>query len=198
MNGIREQIDVRRNLNALRPAHCVLVLALLVAGCGFLKRVPNQFYALDTIPAESPRAAKTGLPIGLDTVELPPGIDRRELVLRGADNKLEVRGHHQWASPLEEMVIHTLAFDLANRLPEGTVVLPGQPRPGAIRSLSVTFEDLAPNPNGVFVLDARWTLSGVAHHERVEVPLASTESTAVVEAMSRALAMLADRIVATL
>ena len=174
----------------------VVLSFLFLAGCGLLKRVPNQFYTLDTLPAEGARATKTGAPIGLDTVELPPGIDRRELVLRGADNKLEVRGQHQWASPLEEMVIHTLAFDLANRLPEGMIVLPGQPRPTGARSLAVTFEDLAPGANGVFVLDARWTVGDVTRQERVEVPLASTESTAVVAAMSRALATLADRIAA--
>jgi uncharacterized lipoprotein YmbA len=180
---------------ALPSALCALVL---VAGCGLFKRVPNQFYALDTIPAQS-RAARTGAQIGLDTVELPPGIDRRGIVLRGADNQLEVRGTHQWASPLEEMVIHTLAFDLANRLPEGMIVLPGQPRPSGARALSVTFEDLAPGPDGVFVLDARWTLaSGEAHHERITVPLSSTESPAVVAGMSQALAQLADRIVAGL
>ncbi len=193
----KQKAEDRGAKHSLLSAFGLLLAALLVAGCGLFKRVPNQFYALDTIPAEGARAAKTGTPIGLDTVELPPGIDRRELVLRGADLKLEVRGQHQWASPLEEMVVHTLAFDLANRLPEGMIVLPGQPRPGTTRSLSVTFEDLAPGPNGVFVLDARWTLaSQVTHHERIEVPLASTESTAVVEGMSRALAMLADRVVA--
>jgi uncharacterized lipoprotein YmbA len=178
-----------------------ILLALLLAGCGIFKRVPNQFYTLDTIASESGRTARSGAPVGLDTIELPPGIDRRGIVLRDEDNKLEVRGTHQWASPLEEMVIHTLAFDLANRLPEGLMVLPGQPRPSAARSLSVTFEDLAPGPDGVFVLDARWTLAAagtadVTRHERITVPLASTESPAVVEGMSRALALLADRIVA--
>lgn len=181
-----------------------VVLALLVSGCGLLKRVPNQFYALDTLPAEGARAAVGGTPLGLDGVELPPGLDRRGIVLRGADHKLEVRGTHQWASPLEEMVIHTLAFDLANRLPEGLMILPGQARPsGAMRSVSVTFEDLAPGPDGMFVLDARWTVTSpgaaeLTRHERITVPLESTESPAVVAAMSRALATLADRIVAGL
>jgi uncharacterized lipoprotein YmbA len=204
MNGIRAQgaggggQKFRRAAVycALRPAPCALLLALLLAGCGLFKRVPNQFYALDPLPSEAGRAARTGAPIGLDTIELPPGIERRGIVLRGPDNKLEVRGTHQWASPLEEMVLHTLAFDLANRLPEGMIVLPGQPRPTGARSLAVTFEDLAPGPDGVFVLDARWTLGDVTHHERITVPLASSESPAVVAGMSRALAMLADRIVA--
>ena len=179
-----------------------LVLSLLLlAGCGMFRRVPNQFYALDTVPSETGRAARTGGPVGLDTIELPPGIDRRGIVLRDADHKLEVRGTHQWASPLEEMVLHTLAFDIANRLPEGMLVLPGQPRPSGARSLAVTFEDLAAGPDNVFVLDARWTLSAagaadVTHHERITVPLESDESPAVVAGMSRALAMLADRIVA--
>lgn len=183
-----------------RKAAAILV-ALLLGGCGLFSRVPNQFYALDPVPAEGARAAAAGAPIGLDTIELPPGIDRRGIVLRGADHKLEVRGRHQWASPLEEMVIHTLAFDLANRLPEGMMVLPGQPKPSEARSLSVTFEDLAPGPDRVFVLDARWTLTvpgtpEATHHERITVPLESTESAAIVAAMSRALATLADRIAA--
>lgn len=174
----------------------IVMLVVLTCGCGILKRVPNTFYALDTIPAET-RVARTGAPVGLDTIELPPGIDRRGIVLRGADNKLEVRGTHQWASPLEEMVLHTLAFDLANRLPDGLIVLPGQPRPSGARSLAVTFEDLAAGTDNVFVLDARWTLGdGAPHHERITVPLESAESPAVVAGMSRALAMLADRIAA--
>jgi uncharacterized protein len=198
-----QEIEARGSSCPLRPAPCALILALLLAGgCGLFKRVPNQFYALDTVPAQT-RVARTGVPIGLDTIELPPGIERRGIVLRGADNKLEVRGTHQWASPLEEMVLHTLAFDLANRVPEGLIVLPGQPRPSGARSLAVTFEDLAPGPDGVFVLDARWTLAApgttdVTHHERITVPLASTESPAVVAGMSQALALLADRIVAGL
>ena len=40
------------------------------------------------------------------------------MTARANDNKLDVRGHHQWASPLEDMVTHTLSFNLASRLPE--------------------------------------------------------------------------------
>ena len=109
--------------------------------------------------------------------------------------KFEVRGTHQWASSLEEMVIHTLAFDLAGRLPEGMVVLPGQGKPASMRSLYVTFEDLAPGPDGVFVLDARWTLGDMTGHERITVNTAM-DSPAIAAAMSQALGMLADRVVA--
>lgn len=176
----------------------LFLLTIVAAGCGFFSRKPNQFYSLDTIPAVAGVKAIREGPIGIDGVELPPGIDRREIVTRGADHKLEMRGTHQWASPLEDMVMHTLAFNLANRLPEGSVVLPGQAKPvGAMRPLHVVFEDLAPGADGVFVLDARWTVSEVTHHERITVEGAADPEN-VAAAMSQALAQLADRIVAAL
>ena len=176
----------------------LIVLTVLLTGCGMFSRAKSEFYSLDTLPAEGAKATVTGLPIGIDGVELPPGLDRKDVALRGTDHRLEIRGTQQWASPLEEMVIHTLAFDLANRLPDGMMILPGQVKPGAMRSLSVTFEDLAAGQDRVFVLDARWTLDGVTRHEHITVNAESLESAAIADAMSRALATLADRIVVTL
>ena len=100
-----------------------IAFTILLAGCSFLKRPPNQFYSLDTI-AGSPRTV-TGAPVAIEGIELPPGLDQRGIVVMNADHKVEVRGTNQWTSSLEEMVIHTLAFDLASRLPNGMVVLPG-------------------------------------------------------------------------
>lgn len=172
-----------------------IVLVMLISGCGFLSRKENHFYSLQTTPgAETVRAA-TGLPIGIDAIELPPGIDRREIVVRGANQELEMRGTHQWASPIEEMVMHTLAFNLANRLPDGMVVLPGQAKPiGAMRPVSVVFEDLAAGADRVFVLDARWTVGDVTRRERITVDVASLESAEIAKAMSAALGTLAERI----
>ena len=191
-------MTIRRN-----PLFLALLM-MFVSACGFFSRPKNQFYSLDTIPGEAPVASIAGTPVGIDAVELPPGIDRRGIVVRGADHKVEVRGTHQWTAPLEEMVLHTLAFDLANRLPEGTVILPGQAKPpGVMRSISVVFEDLASGPDSVFILDARWTVSEpggakVTHHERIPIPMQSMDSTEIAAAMSRALATLADRMAAGL
>lgn len=178
------------------------ILTVMLAGCGFFSRPKNQFYSLDTIPAEGAVVNVAGAPLAIDAIELPPGLDRRGIFIRGADSKVEVRGTHQWTAPLEDMVMHTLAFDLANRLPEGRVILPGQEIPATpSRSLSVVFEDLAPGVDQVFVLDARWTISeqpGVTRHERITIPMDSMDSPQIVAAMSRSLATLSDRIVAQL
>lgn len=178
-------------------------LAVLLGGCGFFSKTKNNYYSLQATPAER-KAAVAGTPLGVDGIELPPGLDRRGIVLRGADLELEVRGNDLWAAPLEDMVIHTLAFNLANRLPEGMVVLPGQAKPlGAMRSIYVIFEDLAPGPDNVFVLDARWIVrtpgsAEVTHHERITVPAGTSKSPEIAAAMNTALATLADRIVAGL
>jgi len=184
------------------------VALVLLAGCGGLfKRTQSQFYSLETTRVDTRLPGRGGaLPIGVDGIELPPGIDRRELVVRGENNRFEIRGTQLWASPLEEMVIHTLSFNLANRLPEGRVILPGQARPaGAIRSIYVTFEDLAAGPEQTFVLDARWmvtepgtTGASLARHERITVPMSSLDSAQIATAMSTALAQLADRIAAAM
>lgn len=179
------------------------VAVLSASGCSFFSRPKNTFYSLETLPPATPAAASTagtapGLPVGIDALELPPGFDRRGIVVMGTDHKVEVRGTNQWTADLQEMVLHTLAFDLADRLPEGMVVLPGQPKPNAMRSMSIAFDELAAGPDKLFVLDARWTLGDVTHHERITQQLQSLDSPVLVTATSQALATLADRIAGAL
>ena len=172
----------------------LVVLLILVTGCGFFSRKKNNFFSLEPMAQEEVITNLTGLPIGIDVLELPPGLDRREIVVRKADQKLDVRGTDIWAGPLEQMVLHTLAFDLARRLPPGMIILPGQSKPASMRSIDLILEEFAAGPEPVLVLDARWTLQGGAtRRERIELNLDSLESPAIAAGMSRALAALADR-----
>lgn len=179
----------------------VPTIALLLAGCSFLSRSkPPQTFSLDRIPPAAPVAHPPGVPIGIDVLELPPGLDRREVVTRQADHRLDVRGGDQWSASLRPLVLHTLAFDLAARLPEGMVVLPGESKPLAMRSIDVMFEELAAGPDNAVLLDARWIVREtgrpeVAHHERITVTVPSLASADVAAGISRAVAELADRIV---
>ena len=145
-----------------------------------------------------------GLPVGIDSLELPPGFNRREIVVRKADQQVDVRSNEQWSAAFQELVLHTVAFDLASRLPEGMVVLPGAAKPvGAMRAIDLVFEELAAGPENQIVLDARWTVReagrpDVANRERITVDVASFDSASVADGVSRALAMLADRMVVRL
>lgn len=191
---------------AVPHALAVLLAAVLLAGCGLLRRPEIHHYSLEVIAPAAPAAAAlvpstvAAPPVGLAAIVLPPGLDRQEVAVRRDDGRLDVRGTELWAAPLETLVLHTLAFDLAGRLPEGAVVLPGQTQPtGGLRSLDVAFEELAAGPEPVLVLDARWTLrtpgaADLARRERIAEPLASLDSAEIAAATSRALAELADRL----
>jgi uncharacterized lipoprotein YmbA len=170
----------------------------LLASCSFFSRSQSRYYSLDSIAPAQAVAAKQGAPMAIDAIELPPGFDRREVVVMKADHQLDIRSTQQWSANLSELVLHTLAFDLAKRLPEGMIVLPGEPRPAAaIRSIDVAFEQLAAGPEAKVVLDARWTLGlGASHHERIEIDIKSLDSAEVATGMSQAIAALADSIAA--
>jgi uncharacterized lipoprotein YmbA len=204
----------RQNANAFfaplgmtRPGRALVVflfLTLALTGCGFMKRSKSEFYALERIAPTQAVTAISGLPIGIDVVELPPGLDRREIVVRQQDQRLEIREKDQWSASFEPLVLHTLAFDLASRLPEGMVILPGQSKPiNAMRSLDVVFEDLAPGPENSIEVHARWILRqtgqpDLTKTEQFMTPIDSLSSAAVATGMSRAIATLADRIAAQL
>ncbi|HJQ40818.1 MAG TPA: PqiC family protein [Thermoanaerobaculia bacterium] len=178
-----------------------LIVLLLVAGCGFFSRTKSSFYSFERIPpTTAPAAAATrGAPVAIDSIELPPGFDRKDVVVRKADHQLEIRGTEQWSASLEPMVLHTLSFNLASRLPEGMVILPGQLRPASeVRSISVSFGEFAAGPESNVVLDARWTISNVPHQERITTTIPSLNSADIADGFSRALAELADRIAAQL
>jgi uncharacterized lipoprotein YmbA len=176
-----------------------MLLLFLLAGCGLFSRSKSNFYSLERIAPAAPAAARRGAAVAIDSVELPPGFDRRDVVVRKAEHQLDIRGTDQWSASLEPLVLHTLASDLASRLPEGMVILPGALKPaGATRSISVVFEELAAGPESNVVLDVHWTVDNVAHHERITVDVPSLASANVADGFSRALAQLADRMAAAL
>lgn len=177
----------------------IAMLSLLLAGCGLFSRgQKSSFFSLERVaPSSTPVAGlRPAAPLAIESVELPPGFDRRELVVRKAGNQLDIRNNEQWSATLEPMVLHTLAFDLAGRLPEGAVVLPGATRPAAVRAIDVVFEEIAAGPEARVVLDGRWTLDGASHHERIEVPVSALDGAQIAAGMSQALGQLADRIAA--
>ena len=175
-----------------------LVVLLLLSGCSFFSKSKSTFYSLERIPPVAPPpATMSGTPVSIESIELPPGFDRREIVVRQADHKMDVRSSQQWSAGFQDMVLHTLAFDLASRLPEGKIILPGQLKPtGGVRTIDVVIEDFAAGPQNSVVLDAQWVLAGVSHHEQIAINIASLDSAQIATGYSQAIAELATRMAA--
>jgi uncharacterized protein len=171
-----------------------LVAALLLAGCSFFSKSKPKLYSLEPVPG-TPVSVR-GTPIAIGSLELPPDLDRREVAVRKADQQLDVRPNELWSATLQALTLHALAFDLAGRLPEGMIVLPGAAQTGTPRAIDVIIGDFAAGPENRVVLDARWIMGGVTHHEQIAVDITSLDSAQIATGMSQALGTLADRIVA--
>src|SRR5256885_8796616 len=115
-------VDAKRRLGT---GHWALLAMALLSGCSFFSKTKSAIYTIDRIPPTATPAAVRGTPIAINSIELPAGFDRKEVVVRKANNQLDVRGTQQWPATLSDVVLHTLAFDLADRLPAGMMILPG-------------------------------------------------------------------------
>ena len=169
-----------------------VLFLLFVVSCSFFSKTKNTIYTLDRVPGTVVSAR--GTPIAISSIELPPGLDRKEVAVRKANNQLDVRSSQLWSSTLSDQALHTLAFDLADRLPAGMMILPGDTKPASVHAIDVVFEELAAGPDNKVTIDARIG----ARTEHIEVPIASLDSANVASGTSQALAQLADRIVATM
>jgi uncharacterized lipoprotein YmbA len=183
-------------------------LALALVACSFLKprADPTQYFVLtsEARPAAAAPAAAAAVVLGLDQVQLPEYLQRRELVTRAASNQLTIAEFQQWGEPLKDGFTRTLRQDLENELGAGHVVAPPfdpARRPPLTVDVEVRrFERVA--GRGA-LLEASWTLrdgkSGTTlalHDARAERPIAGDDPRATVAALSATVAALAGEIAA--
>lgn len=174
--------------------------ALLLAGC---QTPDSRLYTLAVMPPAAPVASGGGAGISggtlaLGTLDLPPLVDRPQIVRRIDANRVEALEFDRWAEPLADGLRATLAGDLAARLPGRSVLPVAGAAPGAgVAVLAVTVLALEAGADGRVRLDAQWRLSdGPRHRDTLEVRAVSGEPAALVAAMSAAVAALADRVAA--
>ncbi len=180
-----------------------LLLALLLAACASAQ---TDTYTLSAIPpARMAVGSPIHLPLEVGEVSIPATIDRDEIVLVAPGDRLGVSSNSVWGAPLNQLIRRALSDDLSARLPPGSVLAPGDPTPArGLRILTVSIDQFGGDTAGHVVLRASWFLTrsgetptGRPHREQIEVDAGAGTPRAVVPAMSRALATLADRIAAT-
>jgi len=181
----------------------VTALTTLLAACA---SAPTRFHTLDPVaPAALPAQRPLLVPVRVESVVIPPELDRPQIVRRVGPGKLDLADDDRWAGPLDELARGALASDLAQRLAPGSTVRADDPAPPRLlRKIDVVIERFEGATAGPVTLVVRWTLLGdgpdqvpVRHEERIEVP-ANGDIDGTVTAMSAALGVLADRIAPTL
>jgi uncharacterized lipoprotein YmbA len=177
-----------------------------LAACGHSP--PTHYFSLDAVGPDAPLSSRFSQ--GMQTVQLgavrvPTALDRPEVVAQDAAHRLSVRENDRWGAPVGQMMRRALAQDLLARLPAGAFVLPDAPAPDGTRGIVVTVLDLRAQPGGRLTLQGSWTLTAgqparavLTQEVELSEPMSSRDSSAIADALSRALGHLADRIALSL
>jgi uncharacterized protein len=176
---------------------------LLVGGCA--TRTTDHFYVLNALPAavDASRVAPTSQIIL--KVTLPSVVDRPELVLDMSPGEVRVLEHHRWAAPLPDLVRQTLGRDIERRRSDVVVAdLRSESSKVPVINISVDFIHFSVRPGVDAHLEANWrivnanaapdVMGGNVFHSTLK----SGDYSAVAQAVSEAVAALADELVAKL
>ena len=144
------------------------------------------------------------VPVAITALTVPEIVDRRELVLRSGETQVLISDNHLWAEALKNEIARNLGAHLARA--EGTtgVFLPGEKNQAAAEiKLAVDILRFESVLGGNATLEARWNIARqgatpVSGHALIQEPANAPGYDALVEAHSRALARLSDKIAATL
>jgi uncharacterized lipoprotein YmbA len=175
-----------------RHASCVLLFALVVAGCASPR---SNFYTLNS--AAKPVATKAGYSVAVGPVSVPAAVDRPQIVVRLAPNQVAMDEFHRWASPLPDAIARVVAENLAATLGTPYVTLFTQPTAsGAQYRVLVDVLRFESAPGEAASLDAVWTVrnakDGTTRSGRTTVsePVPDREYATLAAAHSRALGKL--------
>ena len=147
-------------VNRTIPIRILIIVAavIAVAGCG-TTRDPT-FYQLSQTANTQLSGLERGLAIGVGPVNVPPYLDRPQVVIRGGGHKLELSEFNRWVEPLTDSISRVIIINLSNRL-ESTRVYK-IPRTNKTIPLEFRIEiDIARfdgDLGGNALLEARWTL----------------------------------------
>lgn len=180
------------------------IVVFVLDACGFSP--PIQYYQLSSQPTprnqEISEGGKPGAIIGIGPVDIPPYVDRLQLVTRSGEHVLELAEFDRWAEPLPTDVTRVLVENLSQFLSQEQAVIVSWE--GNIPSdyqvqIEVTRFDF--NTNGGTFLSANWTILGkderqtlVLRTSQYSQTAASEDYASMVAAMSRNLKRLSQEI----
>ena len=166
---------------------------------------PVRYYTLIPPPDESLRASQAALAIGVRVVDIPPQLNRSELVVRIGPTETALLENERWASSMKDEFKDALRLELRRRLGGMT----GLPPSFTKLALDIDVQRLEAELGRYAIVEASWraTLSGAGQPSdgalvktctfRADEGISSGYA-AMVEAYQREIAALADAIVAVL
>lgn len=180
--------------------------ACLLACTGCARSKPARFYLLSAMT--KPSDVKPAFPgaseitIGVGPVELPPYVDRPQIVTRSGSNRLHLAEYDRWAEPLKQGMARVLAGNLSTAVGTDHIVLfPWKASETPDYQIVVVVTRFDSTSAGTAVLTARWSILGKGEQQKrltrqsaIRRDAESKSYEAVVAAESWAVAKLSEEI----
>jgi uncharacterized protein len=174
-------------------------MAVALGGC---RSAPTRIHTL----APAAPASRTNIyhaPVmRVDTLSVPAGWDRIEILTFSTAATLQISDFDHWAAPLAQMARQTLSDDLDQRLPPGSVIYPRLSKPSEALGVNVDILEFNLGPSQA-TMRASWIIVPSGHPADAKRSAASLlsamssgEPSAVAHAWSDLIGQLADRIAA--
>lgn len=186
-------------------AAAVALAVVASSACGVTR--PARFYTLEAVapPTDTP-ASSYGVSYGVSVgpVTVPPALDRPQLVVQVAPNRVEIDEFNRWAAPLPDAIAATVAANLATLLGTPDVVA-GAGAPFAVTHIvTLAVQRFTSVPGKEAAVDVVWsvrpTSGGGARSDRTVArePVDGPDVDALAAAHSRALAKVSATVAAAI
>jgi uncharacterized lipoprotein YmbA len=141
----------------MRPLTVVTLSCLLpmLVGCA----TPNpRFYALTA--AVSPSAPSSDVTVAVGPVTIPAAVDRPQIVLTVAPNRVRLEEFDRWAAPLQNDIARVVAANLVATLGTSRVMLTSQPVAATVDyRAAIEVQQFDSSLGQAATLDAVWAVS---------------------------------------
>lgn len=139
---------------------------LILAGCAGGGPAPINYYLIEA--RAEPGAPALPIAVAIVDLDVPPYLERFQIVSRRENSQLQLSETHQWGEPLAKNLTRTLSRNLSRQLGTadvGTAIARTSSRPDV--RLLVLIERFEQAESGHAVVEARWQLT----HDRDEPAL---------------------------
>ena len=140
---------------------CAIGVALVVilAGCGSPPK--ERYYALSMAEASNPGPSQAAFAVAVGPVTVPEMVDRPQMILRVAANRMELSELNRWAEPIKRTLTRAIAASIAQNAPTARVYLPGTDavNPADYR-VRIEVERFDSELGKGATVDAAWSISG--------------------------------------
>jgi uncharacterized lipoprotein YmbA len=187
----------------MRRVTWALLACALLGGLAACATPASRFYTLSSPPPAAPQVAADAATqiLLIGTVEMPQTLDRPQFVRRSGANQVDVAELDRWSEPLDGMIRRVLAADLTSRLPRFRILTSTLPSVPIDATLMLEIDRFDADTGGTVSLSAQWfvlaervTTPRLSRRSAIDENAAGSDTEAIVVAMSRALARLADEI----